>query len=668
MTTAARVHGPAFLWTRAPRATTAAALAMTLSTGSVVASAIAADGVAEPLGALVFAGSFVLCTALGALLVAGAPRHGLGVALLAGGLLGALWALALPLAEDLPGLPAVVIHWAAWVENWAFVGLVILVTWPLLLFPDGRLPSRRWRPFAFVLAAGIAAIALRGMFDPGVLDDAETARPVTNPLGVPASWSWVNALGVVGIGLPIGVVASMIAVHRRTAGANTEPIRAVRWAARLLALNFVLWIALATIGLDTSWIYTLTFTASIGAFALAATYALLHDGVVELDQLLRRAFVTTGVSALLLAVFAAVCAVSTIVGGDRPGALLGSLAAVAAAVPTHTWVRRRVDAKLWGHGDAGVALSRVQAELDGAGDPAATLAGLAGAVADALGVRWARIVPDASLGLSAAEAGGVAGEPAYTRELRRRGTRVGRLEVGGRAPGEPLTAADVELADLLAGQLTLALDALGLVAQLRHSRGAIVTAREEERRRLRRDLHDELGPALAGVALTLEAAQHSDALESEALLREAREQTQAIVGDVRRIVHGLRPPILDELGLAAALRAHGERLRPLDVVVDVPPVELTAAAELAVYRIAIEALTNVVRHAGARHSVVRVRRSAAFIELRVDDDGSGFPAAMQPGVGLRSMRERAAELEGTLAFGAAESGGVRIEVRLPCGS
>ncbi len=338
-------------------------------------------------------------------------------------------------------------------------------------------------------------------------------------------------------------------------------------------------------------------------------------------------------------------------------------------MPIHAWVRRRVDTRLWGHGDPGVALNRVQAELDGARDPAAALAGLAEAVADALGAGWARIVPDAALGLVPAVSGTVDGEAAFARELHHRGAALGLLEIGGRAPGEPFTPADVELAGLLAGQLTLALDALGLAAQLRHSRGAIVTAREEERRRLRRDLHDELGPALAGVALTLEAAQQTEGPAGGELLRAAQEQAQAIVTDVRRIVHGLRPPILDELGLAAALRAHAERLRPLEVVVDVPepaPAQ-SAAAELAVYRIATEALTNVVRHASARRAQVSLQADGDEVELRVEDDGAGFPAVLEPGVGLRSMRERAAELEGTVAFGAAAGGGVRIVVRLPRG-
>ena len=138
------------------------------------------------------------CAALGALIVAGIPRQRVGVALVMGGFLGALWALATPLAEGYPDRSGAVQQWAAWVENWAFIGLIVLVTWPLLLFPDGDLPSRRWRAPAAVLLAAMVAVALHGMLDPGTLDVADTPRPVANPLGIPASWTWLDALGAGG--------------------------------------------------------------------------------------------------------------------------------------------------------------------------------------------------------------------------------------------------------------------------------------------------------------------------------------------------------------------------------------------------------------------------------------------------------------------------------------
>ena len=220
---------------------------------------------------------------------------------------------------------------------------------------------------------------------------------------------------------------------------------------------------------------------------------------------------------------------------------------------------------------------------------------------------------------------------------------------------------------MLTAQLALALDAVALATQLQISRGQIVTAREEERRRLRRDLHDGLGPALAGIALTLQAAENTGGPAADELVSGARVQLQDVVGEIRHIVHGLRPPILDDLGLAAAIRAHADRLAPLDVAFELPdpPVRLSAAAELAVYRIATEALTNVVRHAHASTCLVALHNDRDETVLEVSDDGRGLDPDADPGVGLRSMSERAAELGGQVVLSRAPLGGLAVAVRLP---
>jgi hypothetical protein len=172
----------------------------------------------ERLGEVGLGLACATCAALGALIVASIPRQRLGLALLVGGFLGALWMLATPLAEGYPDHSGPIEQWAAWVENWAFVGLIVLVTWPLLLFPDGHLPSHRWRPVGAALLVAPVAIALNGMLDPGTLGSVDAARPVANPLGIPAAWTWVDALGAGGVVIPLGVTASMIAVQRRAAG------------------------------------------------------------------------------------------------------------------------------------------------------------------------------------------------------------------------------------------------------------------------------------------------------------------------------------------------------------------------------------------------------------------------------------------------------------------
>jgi signal transduction histidine kinase len=216
-----------------------------------------------------------------------------------------------------------------------------------------------------------------------------------------------------------------------------------------------------------------------------------------------------------------------------------------------------------------------------------------------------------------------------------------------------------------------------LTADLQRSRGRLVSAREEERRRLRRDLHDELGPQLAGVGLQLEAARklvRADPAAAEAMLDRLVRETQSAIAAIRRLAYELRPPALDELGLAGALRqqasrfasGNGASLGALNVSVDASGEldRLPAAVEAAAYRIALEALTNVARHAGASNCTVRIQRNGV-LQLEVLDDGRGLLPDHAAGVGLSSMRERAAELGGTCAIGPGPGGGTLVCARLP---
>lgn len=212
-------------------------------------------------------------------------------------------------------------------------------------------------------------------------------------------------------------------------------------------------------------------------------------------------------------------------------------------------------------------------------------------------------------------------------------------------------------------------------AELQRARERLVATREEERRRLRRDLHDGLGPALAGAALKVEAAENllkSDTAAASSLLEDARAEIQDAVADVRRLVYALRPPALDELGLVGALREQAERLGVGEHVrIDVNAPEhldgLPAAVEVAAYRIALEAMTNAARHADARTCMVRISVNGA-LELEISDDGHGLPSDYRTGVGIASMHERADELGGTCDIERVDGQGTRVRARLPLGS
>jgi signal transduction histidine kinase len=218
--------------------------------------------------------------------------------------------------------------------------------------------------------------------------------------------------------------------------------------------------------------------------------------------------------------------------------------------------------------------------------------------------------------------------------------------------------------------------ALRLTGDLERSRERIVVAREEERRRLRRDLHDGLGPALAAIALQLEMVGDLAGQETPAgcLAGTLRDQLRTVIADVRRIVDDLRPAILDDLGLAEALRSRANQFATasgLQVRVDIEPVPpLSAAAEIAILRIAGEALANVSRHAHAQHCQITLSTAGELAELTIGDDGIGPPpaGASGRGVGLDSMRQRATELGGSFTIETQPAGGTMVRALLPAGS
>jgi signal transduction histidine kinase len=209
-----------------------------------------------------------------------------------------------------------------------------------------------------------------------------------------------------------------------------------------------------------------------------------------------------------------------------------------------------------------------------------------------------------------------------------------------------------------------------LTLDLELSRRAVVTAREEERRRLRRDLHDGLGPLLAGAALSIGVARDGLLTRPEAaadLMGDAASDLDQAIRDIRQLVHGLRPPALDDLGLIAAIvtlvPTEALQLR-VDAVGDLTTI--TAAAEVAVFRIVQEALTNVMRHARADAAVVTLRHEPHGTRVTIADDGVGLGSAgLLPGVGTVSMAERAAELGGTLTVTAGERHGTVVQAFLP---
>jgi signal transduction histidine kinase len=259
--------------------------------------------------------------------------------------------------------------------------------------------------------------------------------------------------------------------------------------------------------------------------------------------------------------------------------------------------------------------------------------------------------------------------PVRTIPLVVQGEIVGHLQLGveheedGWAPGTPRLLED------LIRQVSIAVQAVHLIEALRRSREKLVNAREEERRRLRRDLHDGLGSGLASMRLRLDLAvmmMENEPAKAQGLMHEVQAQLVESIADIRRLVYALRPPALDEFGLVFALKELAMQYEGLDVIVEAPRGHLTlyAGAEVAIYRIVQEAVNNTSKHAFA--TTCRVRLSVGEeIELEIADDGQGMPERIQAGVGLHSMKERAEELGGKYDIQSTAGQGTVVRVRLP---
>lgn len=419
---------------------------------------------------------------------------------------------------------------------------------------------------------------------------------------------------------------------------------------------------------------------------LSMALAILRYRLWDVDLIINRTLVysalTASIAGLYILVVAGLGAVF-----HTTGSLLVSLLATALVAalfaPWRDRLQRGVNRLLYGQRDDPYAvLTQLGHRLEATLAPQAVLPTIVATIQETFKLPYVAIALDQEGSYTMVA---VAGTPApdplclpltYHRET------IGQLILAPRTPQEPFSPADYRLLDDLVRQVGVAAHAVRLTADLQRSRERLVTAREEERRRLRRDLHDGLGPALAAHTLKIGSARallQRNPTAADVLLAELETDVQTSLADIRRLVYNLRPPSLDELGLLGAIRESAARYgwlgeaRPnagesprLRVIVEAPDhlPPLPAAVEVATYRIVQEALANVVRHAGAQTCRIQLTL-ADLLELEIIDDGLGLPPDRQAGVGLASMQERAQELGGSCHIETRPEGGVRVTARLP---
>ena len=586
---------------------------------------------------------------VGRLMLAGAAAWGVGEGLLSLGLAGledngnqSTYVLLAVLGSALRGL-----------------GWLLLVLAVPLVFPDGR-PV--W-PWAGRLVAGcIAAFTLAALLAPVPLE--ERLADTHNPIGLPPSWQWpadLLALGSLAVAFVCLVVAVAGLVRRWRQGDDL-----LRQQILVFAVAFalpLLFLPLVATPLAEPWMFALV-TLPV---PVAVGVALLQRRLYDLQLAVNRTLTYGALSAVLAGLYALVVGGAGVMLDDRGAAWLpwaGAGVVAVAFAPVRASLQGAANQLVYGRWAApATVLAETGRRLADAADGPALLRTLTDELVDGLGLFTAEI-RDANDRILA-HSGGDA--PATDRlPLTAYGAPVGALHW----VGPPLSGHERSLLVDVAHQIGGAVHTVGLVEELRDARESLVVAREQERRRIRRDLHDGLGPSLAGLGLQVDAMANllAQGRPVDGRLDTLQAGLRGTVAEVRRIVEGLRPPALDDLGLFGALAELGHELSDgtgLELAVELPrdAPALPAAIEAAAYRIAQEALTNVVRHADASRCRVAGTLSEDALVLEVSDDGRGGAGAGR-GAGMHTMKERAREIGGQVDVRSRDRG-TSVTVRLP---
>lgn len=553
------------------------------------------------------------------------------------------------------------------------IGTILSVTFPVLflalmfLFPTGRF-APRW--LLWVFAGLFASIVLIQVFSPRYVagGSATTSVLIQLSLFLVAAGSQIYRYryhstaverqqlkwAVFGLVTALALFTSANAMMVAT-GSDQPGAPAVR--ATLVTFGFLI---VPTLGL-------------LGA-AVCLVHAVLRRNLFGVDTVISRSAVYLVLSLLIVAIYAAIVGLAVTLPGSRGDGFAGFFAAVIVALvfqPARTRLQRAANHLIFGDADEPYAvLSNLNRRLDSALDPAEVPQAIVATVVTALRAPYARLNLREGMPGAIEVTAGTPSPAALSVPITYQGESLGELQVASR-PGNDYRKADLRLLEDLARQAGPALHSLSARDDLRTSRERIVLAREEERRRLRRDLHDGLGPRLAALALRIDSV--GDRVEGD---HETREQLNDLgrrmeeaVTDVRRIAYDLRPPALDDFGLVEAVKqtatGYGRSGPEITVTVSHPLPPLSAAVEAAAYRIVQEALANAVRHGQPANCVVTLEAdSPSVLLVAIKDNGVGISATATPGIGLRSMRERADELGGTLEIASAP-GETVISARLP---
>ena len=467
-------------------------------------------------------------------------------------------------------------------------------------------------------------------------------------------------------------LALVVVRHRRADDPERTQLRWLLWAGIVCVLSVLVFLVVPAGALTTA-----VLALAVVLVSVSVAVGVVRPDLADVDALVAGTLTYAGVAVVVVGIdLAMLAAADRALSGrldQREVTILVLVVAVAVYSPPRTWLGALVRRLLFGRrGDRYGVVSSFAALMERSARVEDQLPALAEAVAGTK-VRHVLVEVFVPGGGTHRAAYGAAGGETHELDIAYRGERIGRLVLARSGMRALLSHRDQALLIDLVRQAAIAIRTGLLARQLQESRERLVLGREEDRWRIRRDLHDGLGPVLGGVAMRMDAAGNAVEADPETasrLVRQARTEVADALDDVRRLVHGLRPPALDDLGLLPAVEQQAERVRTLLSMsrcwprTSAPP---PAAVEVAAFRIVSEALANVVKHAHATRCRITLQPTGTRLEVLVVDDGRGIDADVTAGVGLLSLRERAEELGGQCSVSCPDEGGTRVWALLPYG-
>jgi signal transduction histidine kinase len=625
--------------------------------------------------------AFLLCSlayaTVGAVITFRLPGHRVGLLFALIGLLYAINGLAYAYAQHAlyaaDGLPLGV----AAAKVWGALELVApLLALPLLLLPDGRLPSRRWRPVVAMVLVALVLLPVSRTFMPGPLENPFAI--VENPWGIPGTRDLFRALDIVGwvitwVALILAAVAACIRL-RRSQGVEHQQLKLV------LAVTAVVGVVLV-LDMGTWWIsphgHLQERMAVIGiAFAaipVAAGMAILRYRLYDIDIAINRALVYGALTVLLGATYAAVTLLlGTALGsGSAPATAAATLAVAIAFRPLRARLQDAVDRRF--SRARYDAVHRVSSFLEdvraGRAVPEDVETILREVLDDPL-LELRLLLPESEryVDVRGVPAEQVPDDARVQTPIEGAGTTIGEVlhQPSAQEPADLLPRV-VQAAGLAIEIVRLRVELRRQLDEVAASRRRIVEAGDEERRRIERNLHDGAQQRLVSIGLALRHAQHElgDDSPADETLEAAMAEIAVAIAELRELARGLRPSQLDA-GLGPALEDLAGRVR-LPVAVDATAERFPAGVEAAAYFIACEGLTNATKHARASSISLSAQRRNGSLVVCVADDGVGG-ASPAVGSGLSGLADRVGAHGGTLRIESERGAGTTLIAELPCGA